>query len=76
MLSQMSGSGGPGGAAAARALISGPMSTITSFCTESGRFEVKYIAFRPPIESPTMTSGARPSWSTTPLMSSNATTGL
>ena len=61
MLSQNSGSGGPAGACAARVLISGPMSTITSFCTDSGRFDVKYIAFRPPMERPTTTSGARPS---------------
>jgi hypothetical protein len=41
MLSHVSGSGGPAGAAAARLLISGPMSTITSFWTTSGRFQVK-----------------------------------
>jgi hypothetical protein len=41
MLSHVAGSGGPAGAAAARLLISGPMSTITSFWTTSGRFDVK-----------------------------------
>ena len=61
MLSQNSGSAGPGGACDARVLITGPMSTITSFRTDSGRLEVKYIAFRPPMESPTTTSGASPS---------------
>jgi len=33
MLSHVSGSGGPAGACAARLLISGPMSTMTSFWT-------------------------------------------
>jgi len=48
------------------------MSTTTSFWTRSGRWEAKYIALRPPIESPTRTHEVRPSWSTTPEMSSKA----
>ena len=44
MLSHVSGSGGPAEGCAARLLISGPMSTMTSFRTRSGRFDVKYIA--------------------------------
>ena len=76
MLSHVSGSGGPDDGALAFALISGPMSSVTSFCTRSGRFDAKYIPLRPPIESPTSTNEANPSWSTTPVMSSKATTAL
>ena len=61
MLSQVSGSGGPAGACPARLLISGPMSTMTSFFTASGRLAAKYMAFRPPIDRPTITSEVRPS---------------
>jgi hypothetical protein len=46
MLSHVSGSGGPAEGCAARLLISGPMSTMTSFCTRSGRFDVKYMPLR------------------------------
>src|SRR5438094_5433869 len=48
MLSHVLGSGGPDEDAVARALISGPMSTTTSFWRRSGRLEAKYIALRPP----------------------------
>src|SRR5438093_1091054 len=47
MLSQVSGSGGPAGASAARLLTSGPMSTMTSFWMSSGRSDGKSIAVRP-----------------------------
>ena len=76
MLSQVSGSAGPDDGWLARRLISGPMSTITSFCTASGRLAVKYIALRPPMERPTRMSEVTPSWARTPEMSSKATTGL
>jgi hypothetical protein len=76
MLSQASGSGGPGDGAVARALISGPMSTITSRSTTPGRLAVKYIALRPPIDRPMSRSRDRRSSSTTPARSSKATTAL
>jgi hypothetical protein len=60
MLSQVSGSGGPAEGWLARRLTSGPMSTMTSFCTASGRLAVKYMAFRPPIERPTRMSEVTP----------------
>jgi hypothetical protein len=75
MLSHVSGSGGPDAGCIAFLLISGPMSTTTSFRTASARWAVKYMPLRPPMDSPTSTSGARPSWSTTPVMSPNAATG-
>jgi len=37
------------------------MSTMTSFSTASGRLAAKYMAFRPPIDRPTITSEVRPS---------------
>ena len=70
MLSHVGGSGGPDDGALALALTSGPMSTTTSFCTACGRWAVKYIALRPPIESPTITSEVMPSCSSTPVRSS------
>ena len=60
MLSHVSGSGGPDDGCIAFLLISGPMSTTTSFRTASGRLAAKYIPLRPPMDSPTSTSGARP----------------
>ena len=75
MLSHVSGSGDPDDDGIAFLLISGPISTTTSFRTASGRLAAKYMPLRPPMDSPTITSGARPSWSTTPVMSPNAATG-
>ena len=53
MLSHVSGSGGPDDGCIAFLLISGPMSTMTSFRTASGRLAAKYIPLRPPMDSPT-----------------------
>ena len=44
-------------------------------CGWAGRLAAKYMPVRPPMDSPISTSGARPRWSTTPVMSPNVATG-